>query len=83
MFRRTPPREEVGGQRFLLRERHRAGHPGVAEVSPARAVHRHRRASRRRSRGGVLHHRPSDDSVLPQVRRVLPRHRRPQGEFWL
>jgi hypothetical protein len=43
------------------------------------AVHRHRRAPRRRCRGGVLHVRPRDDAVVPQARGLLPGHGRAGG----
>ena len=45
----------------------------------ARAVHRHRHPSRRRRGRSVLHDQPRHDGLLPQVRRLLPRHRRHLG----
>ena len=37
---RSAPREEVGGLWLLLRQRHRAGHPGAAQVAPSSTLHR-------------------------------------------
>ena len=55
----------------------------MAALAPpaARAclVHRHRHPSRRRSRRGLLYDRPGHDRLVPQVRRLLPRHGRRQG----
>lgn len=45
----------------------------------ARAVHRHRHPSRRRRGRSLLHDQPRHDRLLPQIRRLLPRHRRHFG----
>ncbi len=63
---------------------HPPGHPlcpddRAAQVPPARAVHRHRHPPRRRRGGGLLLHGPRHDGLLPQVRRLLPRHGQHQG----
>lgn len=55
--------------------RHRVGYPGASSLQTACALHRHRCPSRRWSRGGILHHRPSHDCFIPQVWRILPWHR--------
>ena len=58
---RPPPRQEVRGERLLLRQRHRARDPRAPQAPQARAVHRHRHPPRRRRRGSLLH----DGACLP------------------
>lgn len=53
------------------------------QVPPEGAVYRHRHPPRGRRGGGLLHHRPGHDSLLPQVRGVLPWHGRPEGKSYV
>ena len=59
------------------------------QVPPTCSLRWHWHSPRWWGRGGLLHHRPRHDRVLPQVRRVLPGHWRPAGEltvlrgFWI
>lgn len=53
------------------------------QISPASPLHRHWHPPRRWRGGGFLHHRSCDDGFIPQVRRVLPRHGRPEGKLLL
>ena len=50
------------------------------QVPPTGSLCWHWHSPRWWGRGGLLHHRPRHDRVLPQVRRVLPGHWRPEGE---
>ena len=50
------------------------------QIPPEGSLHRHRYPPRRRRGGGLLHHGPRHDRVLPQVRGVLPWHRRLEGK---
>ena len=65
--------------RLILHDRHRFGYSGAAAISSASALRRHRRASRRWSRRGLLHDGSSDDLLVPQVWRILPGDWRRQG----
>lgn len=49
------------------------------QIPPESSVHRYWHPSRRWCGRGFLHYRPCHDRVLPQVWRVLPWHRWPQG----
>lgn len=55
--------------------------PSLYQISPASPLHRHWHPPRRWRGGGFLHHRPRDDGVIPQVRRVFPWHGRPEGKL--
>ncbi len=50
------------------------------QVSPACVIHWYWHTSRRWRRGGVLHHGSRYDSVLPQIRGVLPGYWRSEGK---
>lgn len=51
------------------------------QIPPEGALHRHRHPPWRRRWGGLLHHRQGHDRFLPQIRGILPRHWRSEGEF--
>ena len=55
--------------------RHCARHSRAPALQEARPLHRHRRPPRRRRRGSFLHDRSRHDRLVPQVRRIFPRHR--------
>lgn len=57
-------------------------HFPIPQVPPACVVRGYRHSPWRWSGGGFLHHGPSDDGLVPQVRGILPRHRRSPGEYF-